>query len=214
MIGWAIFEGDVRLVEFLVTRGTKIDDSMRSSVEELFAQRPHDASRRRILELCGGRDPEVVLRDYEERRDKRVMQTAPSVEKAFEFARLDAQYLGLEEVSPENLFVGLMREDGPQVHPVLAAGADLLKLRSAIGDRFDTKGDPPANMTADEECRAILMSARREAEQRKNRYYTTVHMLYALMRQPPQSVLDFIREAGGDADRVLAETETIFKGMG
>ena len=213
-IGWGIFEGDARLVDFLVTRGAKVDDRMRGSAEELFAQRPHEASRRRILELCSGRDPEIVVQEYQERRDKRVMQTAPDVEKAFDFAKLDAQHLGLKAVSPENLFVGLMREDGLPVYPVVHSGADLLKLRAALGERFETTGDPPAEMTADEECRAILMAARKEAEQRKNPFYTTVHMFYALMRQPPQSVLDLIRVAGGDPPKIIAETETIFAGMG
>jgi hypothetical protein len=211
-IGHAIFEADVPLVEFLVTRGAKIDERTRGSAEEFFAQRPQEASRRRILELCGGRDPEVVLREHQERREKRVMQTAPEVEKAFDFAKLDAQHLRLKAVSPENLFVGLMREDGLPVYPVVAAGADLLKLRSALGDRFETTGDPRAEMTADEECTAILIAARKEAERRKHGHLTTVHMFFALMQQPPPPVLDWIRTAGGEPEKVLAEIETIFAG--
>jgi ATP-dependent Clp protease ATP-binding subunit ClpA len=58
------------------------------------------------------------------------------------------------------------------------------------------------------------MAARREAEQRKNPYYTAVHMFYALMRQPPQSVIDLIRAAGGDPHKISEETEKIFAGMG
>jgi hypothetical protein len=155
-----------------------------------------------------------VIRDYEERRDKRVMQTQPDVEKAFDFAKLDAKHLGATAVSPENLFVGLMRQDGLPVYPVVHSGVDLLKLRALFGERFDTTGEPPAEMTADEECRAILMSGRREAEQRKNSHYTTVHMFYSLMQNPPAQVLDWIRGAGGDPDKILAETEKIFAGMG
>jgi hypothetical protein len=166
------------------------------------------------LEICGGRPADEVIRDYEVRRDNRVMQTQPQVEKAFNFAKLDAVHLGLAAVSPENLFVGLMREDGLPVYPVVGAGADLLKLRQALGSRFEATGDPPPDMTADESCTAILMAGRREAEQRKNSSYTTVHMFYALMQQPPQSVVEFIRVAGGDPNQVIAETEKIFAGMG
>lgn len=214
LLGWAISEADVRLVEFLVTRGATIDERTRGSAEELFAQRPQEATRRRIMELCGGRDAAVVLLEYHERRDQRVMQTAPEVEKAFNLAKLDARYLGLEAVSPENLFVGLMREDGLPVYPVVHAGADLLKLRAAFGERFETTGDPPVEMTADESCTAILMAARREAETRKNSHLTTVHVFYALMQQPPSSVLAFIRDAGGDPAAILPETERILAGMG
>jgi hypothetical protein len=214
LIGWAIFESDARLVEFLVTRGAAIDDRTRSSAEEFFAQRPEETKTRRILELCGGRDPETVLQEHQERREKRVLQTEPEVEKAFDLAKLDARYLGLTAVSPESLFVGLMREDGMPVYPLVAAGADLLKLRRAIGDRFDVTGVAPAEMTADADCTAILMAARREAEDRKNPYYTTLHMFHALMKQPPQSVRDLIRDAGGDPVKVLAETERIIAGMG
>jgi len=212
-IGWAIFEGRAPLVEYLVKRGANVDARLRESAEGLFAQRPNDAARRRILELCGGRPADEVIRDYEERRDQRVMQTAPQVEKAFDFAKLDALHLGLAAVSPENLFVGLMREDGLPVYPIVAAGADLLKLRQALGPRFEVTGDSPADMTADDECRAILMAARKEAELRKHGHLTTVHMFYALMQQPPQSVLDLIRSAGGEPTKVLAETETLFAGM-
>lgn len=212
LIGWAIFERRPALVEFFVTRGATIDMRIRETAEEQFFYRPSDASRR-ILELCGGRDPEVVRREYQERRDQRVMQTVPEVEKAFDFAKLDARHLGLKAVSPENLFVGLMREDGMPVYPVQAAGADLLKLRAALGYRFETSGEPPADMSADEECTAILMAARREAEQRKHGHFTTVHMFYALMRQPPQSVVDLIGLAGGDPAKVIAETERILAGM-
>jgi ATP-dependent Clp protease ATP-binding subunit ClpA len=116
-------------------------------------------------------------------------------------------------VSPESLFVGLMRQDGLAVYPVVAAGADLLKLRQALGGRFEVAGDPPADMTADDECKAILMAARKEAELRKHSHLTPVHMFFALMQQPPQQVVDWIRAAGGDPAKVIAETETIFAGM-
>jgi hypothetical protein len=212
-IGWAIFEGRAPLVEYLIKRGANVDAHLRESVEEGFARRPNDPARQRILELCSGRPADEVIREYEERRDKRVMQTAPQVEKAFDYAKLDALHLGLAAVSPENLFVGLMREDGMAVYPVVASGVDLLKLRQALGQRFEGAGDPPAGMTADDECRAILMAARKEAELRKHGHLTTVHMFYALMRQPPQQVLHWIRGAGGEPAKVLAETEGLFTGI-
>jgi len=212
-IGWAVFEGRASLVEYLVRRGATVDARLRESVEGHFAQRPGDAARRRILELCGGRPADEVIRDHEERRDKRVMQTTPDVETAFDFAKLDAMHVGLTAVSPESLFVGLMRQDGLAVYPVVGAGADLLKLRQALGGRFEVTGEPTADMTADDECRATLMAARKEAELRKHSHLTPVHMFFALMRQPPQQVVDWIRAAGGDPAKVIGETETILAGM-
>lgn len=212
-IGWAIFEGRAPLVEYLVKRGANIDARVRESVEEHFAQRPSDASRRRILQVCGGRPADEVIRDYAGRRDKRVMQTAPEVEKAFSFAKLDAVHLGRTAVTPESLFVGVMREDGLPVYPVAAAGTDLLKLREALGPRFETSGEPPAEMTADEECTTILLAARKEAEQRKHGYLTTVHMFYALMQRAPQSVVDLVTSSGGSIEKVIPETEKILAGM-
>ena len=210
---WAIFEGSVPLVEYLVRRGAQIDDRTRSSVEEHFGYKPADPRRRRIMEICGGRAPDIVIREFEERRSQRLMQTAPDVETAFKFAKVDAMWQGQSAVSPENLFVGMLREDGMPVYPLVFSGVDLLKLRSALGERFDADTEAPVEMTANSECTAILMAARKEAEDRKHAYLTTVHMFYALMKQPPQSVVDLIRSSEGDVEKVLPATEKILAGM-
>jgi hypothetical protein len=220
LIRFGIFEGRVSLIEHLVKHGADLDTrgyhpntNAREAAEEHFAQRPDDPARRRILELCGGRPAETVIREHEERRDRRVMQTVPQVEKAFVYAKQDALRAGLTAVSPENLFIGILREDGLPVYPLIAAGVDLPTLRSALGQRFETTGDPPAEMTGDAECTAILMAARKEAELRKHGYLTPVHVFYALMQRPPESVLDLMRSAGGDRDKVIVETEKLFAGM-
>jgi hypothetical protein len=38
-------------------------------------------------------------------------------------------------------------------------------------------------------------------------------MFYALMKQPPQSMIDLIRAADGDVEKILPVTEKIFAGM-
>lgn len=213
LIEWALFEGRVPLVEYFVTRGARIDDRVRAQAEEHFAQRPDDESRRRILELCRGRDAELVRREYEERRNQRVMQTSPQIEKAFVFAKQDAVHADREAVSPENLFLGLLREDGLPVTVLAAGGVDLPKLRMALGTRFELQNEPPLEMTSDAECTGILLAARKEAETRKHGYLTTQHVFKALLEKAPQSVLDLIRLSGGSIEKILAETDQTLSQM-
>ena len=57
------------------------------------------------------------------------------------------------------------------------------------------------------------VTARKEAEQRKHGYLTTVHMFYALMQRAPQSVVDLVTSSGGSIEKVIPETEKILAGM-
>lgn len=207
LIEFGIFEQRASLVEYFVTHGAKVDARLREAVEEYFAQQPADLSRRRILELCGGRDAEVVRREYEERRSQRVMQTAPEIEKAFVYAKQDAVHAGVTAVSLDNLFVGLLREDGYPVTMLAVGGVDLPRLRQALGPRFELQDDPPADMTGDADCTAIMLAARKEAEERKNAYLTTLHVFKALLQHAPQSVLELIQSSGGSMEKVVTETD-------
>lgn len=135
------------------------------------------------------------------------MQTAPEIEKAFVYAKQDAVHAGLTAVLLDNLFVGLLREDGYPVTMLAVGGVDLPRLRQALGPRFELQDDPPADMTGDADCTAIMLAARKEAEERKNAYLTTLHVFKALLQHAPQSVLELIQSSGGSMEKVVTETD-------
>jgi hypothetical protein len=223
-IGWgqtilhlAVGNGWLPLVEFLVRRGANLDlkgwrphMSARESAEE-HAMNPHGhANAHRILEICGGRDIATLRRERDEKRAKQVMQTAPSIEMMFNNAKQDAVHQGLGQVSPGNLFIGLLREGRLVVALLGQAGVDLGRLRSLVAMRLDApKIEVPAEMTADPECAAILMDAREIAEQRKEALLISPHVLMALVRRAPRQILELIESAGGSREKVLAAIELV-----
>jgi ATP-dependent Clp protease ATP-binding subunit ClpA len=166
------------------------------------------------MEFCGGRDANVVRREYAERRNQRVMQTSPQIEQAFVFGKMDAVHRGQAAVSIENLFIGLMRLDEMAANLLAVGGVDLPRMRVALGGRFDLQVEAPAEMTADAECTAVLMEARQDAEQRGNAYLTPLHVLVAILKREPTPVLELIRSTSGSVETILSESERTLDQMG
>jgi hypothetical protein len=217
MLHLAVGNGWLPLVEYLVKRGANLDlkgwrpyMTAREAAEE-HALNPHGLpSAQRILEICGGRNIETLRRERAERRAKRVMQTAPSIEMMFDNAKQDAAHQGLKAVGPENLFIGLLREGGLIVAILASSGVDLGRLRSSVAARLDApKIEVPADMTANPECAAILIDARTIAEERKEELLISPHVLLALLRRAPRQVLELIESAGGSKEKVLAAIEPV-----
>ena len=221
-IGWgqpvlhfAVSECREGLLQYLISRGANLDlKGFRPHVSarelaEQNALNPHwHPNAKRILELCGGRDPEVLRREREERRAKRVMQTAPHVEKAFNYAQQDAVTNGLQSVSQENLFIGLLREGGMAVAILADAGVDIGRLRVALADRLEpVPVDVPIELTANPEVSAILMDARTTAEQRKHDILAPLHVFHALIQRASRPVLDLIEAAGGLKENLVPKIE-------
>jgi hypothetical protein len=221
-IGWgqpvlhfAVGEGRVELLQYLIKRGANLDlkgwrphMSARELAEQHFLN-PHGLpNAARVLELCGGRDPETLKREREERRAQRVMQTAPHVEKAFNYAKQDAVPRGLTSVDQESLFIGLLREAGMTVTILADAGVDLGRLRAALADRLEpVTVDVPADMTANPEVSAILLDARTTAEQRKHEILAPLHVFHALILRASRPVLTIIEAAGGSKEKLLPKIE-------
>lgn len=210
----AVGNGWLPLVEYLIAHGADVNlkgwrphMSARELAESHFLN-PHNLPHaQRILELCGGRDPETLQRERDERRAKRVMPTAVHVEEAFQFAKLDAQSRGLKAVDQESLFVGLLKHAGLTIAVLADAGVDLTRLK-AVRDRTDSLlVSPPAEMTANPEVSAILMDARLTAEQRKHEYLTPVHIMHALVTRAAKPVLQLLQNAGASKENVLAQLE-------
>jgi hypothetical protein len=216
----AVGNGWLPLVEYLVRRSANLDlkgwrpyMTAREAAEQA-ALNPHGSpNAQRILEICGGRDIETLRRERDEQRPKQVMQTAPSIEKAFEYARQDAVHQGRKAVSATNLFIGLLREDRLVVAILARAGLDLGRLRSSVAARLEAPEiDVPAEMTASPECSAILMDARTIADQRKEELLISPHVLMALVRRAPRPILELLESAGGSKEKVLAAIEPFLGG--
>lgn len=211
----AVGNGWVAMVEFLVKRGADVNlkgwrphMSARELAEERFMNQRGAPHAERILELCGGRDPETLRRVRDERRQKRVMPTAEDVETAFEHAKLDAREQGLSAVTAENFFHGLLRVARLPVAVFAHAGLDLQRLRPQVRTKPDSVlVKLPEEMTANPELSAILLDARSLAEERNHEILNSMHVMHALIRRAPASVLSIIESAGGTKEKVLASIE-------
>jgi hypothetical protein len=211
----AIGNGWLPLVEYLVKRGANLDlkgwrphASARELAEQMFMTRAPGPYAQRILELCGGRDPETLRQLHKEQRAQRVMLTANSVEKAFEFAKLDAREKGQPVVGLDNMFIGLLTEAKVTVGAFAMAGFDLQRLRANVRYGPDSVlVDAPAEMKASPELSAILLDAKEIAEKKEHEVLNSLHVMNALIRRAPASVLKVIESAGGTKEKLLESIE-------
>lgn len=211
----AVGNGWVPLIEYLVRRGADVDlkgwrpnMSAREMAEEGYLNPHGHADKLRILQLCGGRDPEVLERYREQQRANRVMPTPPLVEEAFAFAKTDASRKGLNAVSPENLFIALLYQGRMTLEILSRAGVDLPRLKEQVAARLLPADHPAdAEMTADADATSVLLDARAEAERRKHEHLTTMHVLHGLLMKSPEAVGRVIGPANGSIERVRAEFE-------
>ena len=211
----AVGNGWLEMVDYLVERGADVNlkgwrphMSARELAEERFLNQRGAPDSERILELCGGRDPDILRQEQNERRAKRVMPTAQSVETAFEHAKLDAREHGLNAVSAENMFNGLLREAKLSVAVLAHAGLDLERLRAQVRYGPDSiLVDAPTEMTANPELAAILLDAKEFAERKGHQVLNSAHVMHALIRRAPASVVRIIESAGGTKEKVLASIE-------
>lgn len=211
----AVGNGWLPMVEYLVRRGADVDlkgwrphASARELAEERFKSSHGFPGTQRIVELVGGRDPDVLRREKEAQRAKRVMMTARSVEQAFEHAKLYAREKGLAAVNSESMFLGLLHEAKLSVEAFAQAGFDLQKLRSYVQYGPDTIAvDAPAEMTANPELSAILLDAKELAEKKEHQVLNSLHVMHALVRRAPASVVTMIESAGGTKEKLLESIE-------
>jgi len=211
----AVGNGWLPMVEYLIRRGANVDlkgwrphASARELAEQMFMTRQPGPNAQRILELCGGRDPEALRKLSQQQRTQRVMLTANSVEKAFEFAKLDAREKGQPVVSLENMFVGLLGEAKITVGAFAMAGFNLERLRANVHYGPDKiLVDAPAEMKASPELSAILLDAKELAEQKEHEVLTSLHVMHALIRRAPASVLKMLESAGGTKEKLLDSIE-------
>jgi hypothetical protein len=211
----AVGNGWLPMVEYLVRRGANVDlkgwrphASARELAEQMFMTRHPRPNAQRILELCGGRDPETLRQLSKEQRAQRVMLTAQSVEQAFEFAKLDAREKGQPVVGLENMFVGLLGVAKVTVGAFAMAGFDLERLRANVSYGPDkVLVDAPDEMKASPELSAILLDAKELAEKKEHDVLNSLHVMHALIRRAPPSVLKMLESAGGTKEKLLDSIE-------
>ena len=211
----AVGNGWLPLVEYLVRRGANLDlkgwrpHMTAREAAENAALNPHGSpNAKRILEICGGRDIETLQRERKEQRTQRVIQTAPAVEQAFDFAKQDALAMGRSAVDQESLFIGLLRQGHLTVALLANAGVDLPRLRASVLDRLERQTvEVPAQFTANPEVSAIMLDARTLAE--KEELLGSHHILYALLQRASSRVLDLLQAAGGTKEKLLASVQQV-----
>ena len=212
LLGIAVGNGMAAAVEGLLRGGADLDlrdrqsdDTPRGMARAMFEHMPDDASRRRILALCG-LDATTVLAE----RDARPVPPPvrlPVFDEALALAADDAARLGHAEVRPEHLLVGLLRLGDAPLHDLLNAGRmDLERLRAELGDRLRAPGDrvdhPALPMHPD--ARSMVDAAIALATERRQEVVHGVHLLATLLREEGGAAAALLARCGGDL-RAAAE---------
>ena len=206
--GWvAVVASLVRCGANLDLRGRRPNQSAREIAREMFEQAPHDASRRRILELCG-MDPGTVLAE----RDVRPVappQILPMLREALALASDDAFRLGESSVGPVNLLVGVVRSGYSLIAFMNATGADVDRFVADMRDRLrhgEARVDGP-ELPLDPEAQAAMDAAIAAVTERRHGVVHGGHLLWALTRAERGAVADLLARYGASAAAVSAQLE-------
>jgi ATP-dependent Clp protease ATP-binding subunit ClpC len=128
------------------------------------------------------------------------------------YSKEEAIRLGNSHISPEHLFLGILREgEGVAVDILLNNGVDLLMLKGSIEKSI--KADKPVTM-ADNDILPLLKSTERvlrlvhiEAKAMKTRVIDTEHLLMAILRDESNLVTRFLTELDIDYSLVKKAVE-------
>lgn len=211
----AIGNGWTPLVECLVRggadldlRGWQPDQSARELAREFFEQMPHDADRRRIVELCG-MDPDAVLIE----RDARPAPPParhPDLDLALALAGDDAARLGQPDIQPENLLIGLLRAGGPPLQFLAAVGhADLPRMSRELGARLRPASDriPAQDLPMSADADAAAEAAVAAVTERRHDVVLGLHLLLALARREDAAPAALLARFGTSVEALTLELE-------
>ncbi|MDX9903884.1 MAG: ATP-dependent Clp protease ATP-binding subunit [Bacteroidales bacterium] len=128
------------------------------------------------------------------------------------YSKEEAIRLGNSHISPEHLFLGILREgEGVAVDILLNNGVDLLMLKGSIEKSI--KAEKPVTM-ADNEILPLLKSTERvlrlvhiEAKALKTKVIDTEHLLMAILRDESNLVTRFLTELDIDYSLVKKAVE-------
>jgi ATP-dependent Clp protease ATP-binding subunit ClpC len=116
--------------------------------------------------------------------------------RALFFARYEASRLGASSIETEHLLLGLLRESGPIIGPILLRAEVDERVRSQINDLIKTGPKLPTSveMPFSDAMKRVLHDAAEEADGLGHRHVGVEHLLLGLLRQP-----------GTFAERALAD---------
>jgi hypothetical protein len=119
-------------------------------------------------------------------------------------AREEARALRSEQVEPEHLLLGLLRDDhGTALRALEGAGARLGDLRAALaGGRRRVGGRGASRVSVSPATREALEQSLREAVQLGDSHLGVEHLLLALLRDPARRVWPLLEEVGVSPDDV------------
>ncbi len=153
--------------------------------------------------------PATIERGLQSRElDKMILAVYPfSVEarSVLQHAHFAAQHC--DQVRPEHLLLGLahltFRDEGPVSTVLKDVGIDYARLNAAVEKR-SAQGGPSVVLTQSSLCRACLLLAADEAEQRDGpgTPIKSEHLLLGLLRQEQGRIADLLGDLGTSVERV------------
>ena len=198
----------VRCGADLDLRGWRPSQSAREVARELFEQRPQDAERRRIVELCG-MEPDVILAE----RDARPVSPPTidaTLQEALELAADDALRLGQPDVHPENLLFGLLRGDRLSLYFFTkVSGIDFDRFHADQARRLppaDVPGERP-RLPLRQDAEAAVRAAVAFATDLRRASVQGLHLLWALLRDHDGPAAGLLARYGSSAAVVTARLE-------
>ena len=132
-------------------------------------------------------------------------------ETAIEKARLSARELGHSSVGTEHLLLGILTEsEGLGARILLRRGLQAERLRQAVRemDGAGFPGGPVLGLT--ENARKAVETAAAEAEQLRQGFIGTEHLLLGILRQPDCGGARILREQGADLNDIYTDIAAIF----
>jgi hypothetical protein len=189
-------------------RGSHPQQSAREIARYAFENVSQDATRRRIVELCG-MDPDAILAERDARPVSRP-GLEPKLQEALELASDDALRLGQSDIRPENLLFGLLRSGGLSFMFITKySGIDLDRFRADMSGRVRPTEDrvegPKLPMHPD--AQATVAAAIAIAAERRRETVQGIHVLYALTQADHAAVADLLLHYGSSAATVNAKVE-------
>jgi hypothetical protein len=218
-VSFAVGNQRLRIVECLVRHGADLDlpghhpdMSARGLARERFEQRPNDPTARRILELCGAGDPDQVIAERDARPAPEP-QPAGVMQLALELAADDAARGGQIEISPDNLFIGMLRAAPDIIGMMRRAGVDVERLRAEIGTRVLSSEDrvQRTELPLDSAARDVLRVATDLARQRKHDVLTPFHLLRVLIDVETSLLRDLVIQGGSNVDLVRSQLDKLLQ---
>jgi hypothetical protein len=224
-LGWplvveAVGNLNVPLAEYLVSRGADLDrewgspvnSSARSVARSLVANLhdPQDANVGRILAICNAGTPEEILAKIDAKRQS-PPPPAERTMRAMQLAADDAARQGQSAVTTENMLVGLLRvQDGVFAEFFTGSGTDMRQLRSMIGARLLPDRDPlnGQELPADPAAAAALQTAAAEADARRRKSVSPLHLLAGILSQQSQPGAQVLTRLGMDDARMRERLES------